>query len=247
MTMLHDRLRLMRELLSEGGSLYVHIDENMLHYVKVVADEIFGDTFRNDIVVRSTFAHADANQFGSVHQNVLFYTKTNDRYRFEPVYVPYEDEYVQKYYRYRDPDGRRWLSCMEDLLLDRGMISPADMSLFKVTDSVQEAVDEVLGFYRVYHSMRYVGRDLVLRLKQPLAPGLLDHVQTEFADILESGLFEQTGALPAEANDTEVAHFPRLRFRFDRRNAEARLWRACEVEQAEHAKGADSDGKQPAG
>jgi len=111
MSMLHDRLRLIRELLAENGSLYVHLDENMLHYVKVVLDEIFGDTFRNDIVVRSTFAHADANQFGSVHQDVLFYTKNNEGYRFEPFYIPYEDDYVQKYYRYQDTDGRRWLSC----------------------------------------------------------------------------------------------------------------------------------------
>ncbi|MGH8070268.1 MAG: site-specific DNA-methyltransferase [Candidatus Entotheonellia bacterium] len=110
-TMLHDRLLVIRDLLAENGSLYLHIDENMLHYIKVVLDEIFGSTFRNDIVVRSTFAHADANQFGSVHQNVLFYTKGNSGYTFEPIYVPYEDDYIQKYYRYQDPDGRRWLSC----------------------------------------------------------------------------------------------------------------------------------------
>jgi adenine-specific DNA-methyltransferase len=110
-SMLHDRFRLIRELLAPHGSLYVHIDENMLHYVKVVLDEIFADTFRNDIIVRSTFAHADAHQFGSVHQNVLFYTKNNVDYSFEPIYVPYEDDYVQKYYRYKDTDGRRWLSC----------------------------------------------------------------------------------------------------------------------------------------
>jgi adenine-specific DNA-methyltransferase len=111
LSMLHDRFYLIHELLAQNGSLYVHIDENMLHYAKVVLDAVFGDTFRNDIVVRSTFAHADANQFGSVHQNVLFYTKNNAAYKFEPIYVPYEEDYVQKYYRYKDPDGRRWLSC----------------------------------------------------------------------------------------------------------------------------------------
>ncbi len=111
-----------------------------------------------------------------------------------------------------------WLRYVEDALLARGMIAPADMALFKVTDSVDEAVAEVHNFYRVYHSMRFVRGDLVLRLKTPLGPALLDRIQSEFADVLEGGRFEQTAALPAEANDTDVADLPRLRFRFDRKS-----------------------------
>jgi len=111
LSMLRDRLAVMRDLLSHGGSIYVHLDETVLHYVKAMMDELFGTpSFRNDIVVRSTFAHADANQFGSVHQNVLFYTKGAD-HCYSPVYVPYEEDYIEKYYRYHDDDGRRWLSC----------------------------------------------------------------------------------------------------------------------------------------
>jgi site-specific DNA-methyltransferase (adenine-specific)/adenine-specific DNA-methyltransferase len=108
--MLYERLVLMRDLLHDEGSIYVHLDEKMAHYVKVILDEVFMSQFRNDLVVRSTFAHADANRFGSVHQTVLFYTRS-DRYAFDPVYVPYEQDYVEKYYRYSDPDGRKWLSC----------------------------------------------------------------------------------------------------------------------------------------
>jgi hypothetical protein len=104
------------------------------------------------------------------------------------------------------------------VLLDRGMISPADMSLFKLTDSVDEAVAEVVGFYRVFHSMRYVKNDLVLRLQHTLSEGLLQRIRQEFADILVAGTFEQTEALPAEASDVHVATLPRLRFRFDRRS-----------------------------
>src|SRR5262245_19664198 len=104
------------------------------------------------------------------------------------------------------------------MLLPRGLISPADLSLYKVTDSVEAAVNEVLTFYRVYHSMRYVQGDLVLRLRQPLPEALLEHIRTEFAGILVSGTFEQTSALPAEANNTHLAHMPRLKFRFDRRS-----------------------------
>ncbi|MBI1914893.1 MAG: cytochrome D ubiquinol oxidase subunit II, partial [Planctomycetes bacterium] len=105
-----------------------------------------------------------------------------------------------------------------DVLLARNLISPADLSLFKVTDSVDAAVAEVLGFYRVYHSMRYVHRDLVLRLSRRLPDALLARIRGEFADIVTSGTFEQVDALPEEANDTHLTTLPRLRFHFDRRN-----------------------------
>ena len=113
---------------------------------------------------------------------------------------------------------QRWRSFVTEVLLKRGLISPDDTSLFKVTDSVDAAVNEVLGFYRVYHSMRYVGNDLVLRLQHPLAPTFLERIRDEFRDILKAGTFEQTTALPAEANDPHVAALPRLRFRFDQRH-----------------------------
>jgi hypothetical protein len=108
--MIYERLSLMRDLLHPDGSIYVHLDEKTVHYVKVILDELFPSQFRNDIIVRSTFSHADANQFGSVHQNVLFYSKSPD-YFYEPVYAPYEQDYIDTYYRYSDSDGRKWLSC----------------------------------------------------------------------------------------------------------------------------------------
>jgi uncharacterized protein (TIGR00730 family) len=112
----------------------------------------------------------------------------------------------------------RWQRYVTEELLGRGLISPTDTALYKVTDSVDEAVEEVLTFYRVYHSMRYVGDDLVLRLQHPLSEALLERIREEFAEIVVAGTFEQTAALPAEANETHLANLPRLRFRFDRRN-----------------------------
>ena len=120
-----------------------------------------------------------------------------------------------------EPGGtywKMWQCYVEDVLLKRDMISPADLALFKTTDSVDEAVDEVLRFYRVYHSMRYVNKHLVLRLRRPLPETLVERIRHEFADIVEAGTFEQTAALPAEANETDLAALPRLRFRFDRKN-----------------------------
>jgi uncharacterized protein (TIGR00730 family) len=120
-----------------------------------------------------------------------------------------------------EPGGdywKQWHHYVETVLLKRGMISPADLALYKVTDSVDEAVAEIVNYYRVYHSMRYVGGYLVLRLQHALAEPFIDKIHREFADILESGGFEQTSALPAEANDTHLATLPRLCFRFDRKN-----------------------------
>ena len=107
---------------------------------------------------------------------------------------------------------------MDAELFDRGYVSPADHYLYKVTDSADEAVAEITGFYRVYHSMRYVRDDLVLRLQRPLAEPFLEHLRNQFADIVQAGTIEQTAALPAEANDVQLLSLPRLRFRFDRKN-----------------------------
>jgi uncharacterized protein (TIGR00730 family) len=109
-----------------------------------------------------------------------------------------------------------WAKFVEQGLVKRGYISPADLRLFRVTDSVEEAVGEVTGFYRVYHSMRYVKGHLVLRLRQPLSDRLMGEVRWSFADILTGGTFEQTDALPEEANEPNLASLPRLKFRFDR-------------------------------
>jgi uncharacterized protein (TIGR00730 family) len=109
-----------------------------------------------------------------------------------------------------------FLKFCNEVLLSRKMISPWDLSLFKVTTSVDEAVNEVLNFYRVYHSMRYVRGDLVLRLQETLGPEKLERIRTEFGDIVKSGTFELTKALAEEHGDPHLAHMPRLVFRFDR-------------------------------
>ncbi len=97
------------------------------------------------------------------------------------------------------------------------MISPEDVRLYKITDSVEEAVEEILRFYRVYHSSRYVQNQLVLRLKERLSEHQLDEINHRFFDILVDGKFEQTGALEAERGEPEIADLPRLCFHFDRR------------------------------
>jgi uncharacterized protein (TIGR00730 family) len=121
-----------------------------------------------------------------------------------------------------DPPGGQYWPALADYinthLLKARMISPEDFSLFKLTDSYEVARNEVLQFFRVYHSMRYVKQDLVLRLQEPLHPLLLEAINREFVDLLAAGAFEQREALPLERDEAELAKFPRLVFRFNRRN-----------------------------
>lgn len=111
---------------------------------------------------------------------------------------------------------RHFLRFTQDVLLARKLISAEDLSLFKVTNSVDEAAEEILSFYRVYHSMRYVHGDLVVRLNRAISDATLQKIRAEFSDIIRSGTFEVTGALPEESEEPLLAALPRLKFRFDR-------------------------------
>ena len=110
-----------------------------------------------------------------------------------------------------------WLDYIRTELLDKGMISPADMSLFKVTDDVEEAVDEVLDFYSVYNSMRFIRDKLVLRLHREPGEQLIERLNDEFGDVLESGRIERCEMHKLEADDVHLRDLSRLAFRFNRR------------------------------
>jgi uncharacterized protein (TIGR00730 family) len=127
------------------------------------------------------------------------------------------------------PGGTYWLQWRAYVaaeLLRTGMISEQDMGLFRITDDVDTAVRVVCDFYRVYHSLRYVREDLVLRLQRPVGAGTLERLNTEFADLLGSGRIEQVSALPAE--EGEYAEKPRLKLHFNRKSF-GRLRRLIDV------------------
>jgi uncharacterized protein (TIGR00730 family) len=119
------------------------------------------------------------------------------------------------------PEGSYWSDLGEFIkkqLLAGGMLSPDDVSLYRITNDVDVAVQEILTFYRRYHSMRYVRDRLVFRLKERLSEEKLEQVRTQFADILVDGTYEQTTALDEEAGEPDLAGLPRLVFHFDRRS-----------------------------
>jgi uncharacterized protein (TIGR00730 family) len=103
-----------------------------------------------------------------------------------------------------------WISFLRDHLLRLGLISASDFHLFKLVTSVDEAVAAILQFYKNFHSYRWVGKQMVIRLHQPLTAGALAALNLEYATLLQSGAIEQSAALPEEMNEPELAPLPRL-------------------------------------
>jgi hypothetical protein len=111
-----------------------------------------------------------------------------------------------------------WKTHLEQHMLKRGLISPEDLHLFKVTDHVDEACEEILNFYKVYHSLRYVKNQLIIRLQRPIEPELLDILNEEFKDILAQDRIQQTGAAHEGLDEGDLANLPRLVFYFNRKS-----------------------------
>jgi uncharacterized protein (TIGR00730 family) len=121
-----------------------------------------------------------------------------------------------------DPPGGTFWSSFEgwisERLIDGGFVSRQDRGLFTVTDDVQTAVDEIMRFYRVYHSQRFVGGRLILRLKSLPEANALESLSTEFADILTNGVIEPVEPSPEELRDDDACDLPRIGLWFDRMN-----------------------------
>ena len=113
----------------------------------------------------------------------------------------------------------RWNAFVRDELLAQHLINDEDMSLFKIFESEQEAVQEIETFYRTYHSSRFVHRNLVLRLRNPLTPDQLATLDREFKDLLVEGGFRLHEAYPEESDEPDIASLPRLVFHYNRRSA----------------------------
>jgi adenine-specific DNA-methyltransferase len=104
----------LHELLHDTGSLYVHLDWHVVHYVKTILDEVFGiETFLNEIVWQRTGAHNDPRRYGNIAESILVYAKTNS-YTWNPQFTEYTEEYIQERFRsVEEGSGRRyWLNTL---------------------------------------------------------------------------------------------------------------------------------------
>jgi hypothetical protein len=95
-------------------------------------------------------------------------------------------------------------------LIDQGLISPSDTSLYTITSSVSEAVSIITGFYRNYHSIRFVDDELVIRMNRPIPEKAFQAVQEEFAWIAEAGVIRQMPATSQEIQDNDVVSMARI-------------------------------------
>jgi len=99
----------LHRVLKKTGSFYYHCDWHASHYVKVMLDQVFGeDNFQNEIVWKRTTAHANTTRrFGDVSDSIFFYTRAED-YVFNIQYLPYSEDYLARFYKYVDENGRRY-------------------------------------------------------------------------------------------------------------------------------------------
>lgn len=110
-----------------------------------------------------------------------------------------------------------WDAYVHKHLIERGLISPEDSSLYTVTDNLDVAYEAIDSFYRLYHSSRYVGDLFVIRLKSELSDEQVEQLNANFSDILVKGRIEKSKALPEETPD-ETTDLPRLVLYFNQRD-----------------------------
>lgn len=118
----------------------------------------------------------------------------------------------------RPGDGywNAWSAFVSEHVVAKGYAGVEDTAFWRVTDSVDEAVAELTGFYGNYHSRRFVGPTMVLRLKRGVSDEELEQLNGEFADAME-GPLTRTGPLPPERAGSDHVELPRLRCVFDSR------------------------------
>ena len=105
---------------------------------------------------------------------------------------------------------KTWVKFLTEQLLKPGLISADDFHFFKIEHNVKEAVAEILQFYKIYHSSRWVGERLVIRISRRLPERAILDLNKKFADLLRSGEIVQRSALRQEKNEPMIWDLPRL-------------------------------------
>jgi adenine-specific DNA-methyltransferase len=153
LAMITPRLVLMRELLTGTGSIYVHLDWHVGHYVKIVLDEIFGKSnLVNEIIWQRTSAQSNPKRFGNVHDSIYWYAKGNN-YHWAPLFEPLSDQHIDANYGFKDADGDFKLADLTGkgqgparTFGDRGVLQPGSGRHWPS----QETIDDLLAQEKVY-------------------------------------------------------------------------------------------------
>lgn len=110
LTFMKDRLLMAKELLSNDGNIFIHIDDNQCHYFKVLMDEIFGINNFVEVIIWAYGSPSGGRAAGAklvgIHDYILHYAKSySERQQFK-VYTSYDDKYIKNWFKYKDKDGR---------------------------------------------------------------------------------------------------------------------------------------------
>ncbi|RZN65247.1 MAG: site-specific DNA-methyltransferase [Candidatus Methanoliparum thermophilum] len=144
---MYERLLLMRDLLAENGSIYVHLDWHVGHYVKVMMDEIFGaENFLNEIVWERTYNVGSSKSrikgFANNHDTIFYYQKT-ESHKPNKIHSPYDEEYIRQHYRYEDERGRYRLEVL-------ATYSQETYNKLKEENKLVERVTSKYPYYKQY-------------------------------------------------------------------------------------------------
>lgn len=103
---MHENLLAIKAVMSPNASIYVHLDYHIGAYVKVLLDEVFGESaFQSEIIWKRSSAHSDSAGFANIHDSIFYYA-LGESFYFDTPYVPYTDEYIKSHYKHKDADGR---------------------------------------------------------------------------------------------------------------------------------------------
>ena len=106
------------------------------------------------------------------------------------------------------------MKVLEPLLLDHGLISESDTSLYTITDNIEDAVNEITNFYANYHSIRFVNDVLYIRLQRSVPTERFSEIARRCAALASDGVIEQTTATAEEIHDNDMPDMPRVSLRY---------------------------------
>jgi DNA modification methylase len=204
---LRRRLILLREILAEDGSIYIHLDTKKSHYLKAVLDEVFGEeNFQNEIIWKRQSAKSGAfeglGQYGRIHETLLYYTKA-ERWIWNQQYAGYSASYIATWYKYRDPKtGKRYR--LSDLTApgarrgDSGGALKLNGEIVRPTqgrhwalglqpgETVQKAMDRLVDEGRVHHDPGNM--PAYIRYLEEMPGVMLQDIWTDISPVAPQGI-----------------------------------------------------------
>jgi len=184
LSMIYERLRLIKSLLSNEGSIFVHLDENISPLVKIILDEIFGkENFNNSIIWQRTGAQNNPSKFGNNYDVILYYSKDSKNRIWNPIYEEYDENHIEtyfnkddtgRYFRLNNPTGKGSQNHTRDF--GRGPISPPiDRHWALKQDSINQLIkqDRIVFSKNGYPYIKKYIDELPGKMIQSLWTGLI--------------------------------------------------------------------------